>query len=175
MTNEEIFNKNTNIAYKIANRYKLYYPDEYEDIKQVALMGLWKAILDYNHVNALTTYAYIVIPHEINMYLRHVKRHIEHDISINTPIHESSSNCLMTIEDVLEDNTNYIDILLNEINFDNIVNKMEVTEFERKILNLRISGITQREVAKIYKLSQAQICRIEKRIGKKNHKRINYI
>ena len=38
MTNEEIFNNNVNIAYKIANRYVTNYYEEKEDIRQIALM-----------------------------------------------------------------------------------------------------------------------------------------
>lgn len=37
MTKEEMFNNNINIAYKIANTYRLNYPSEFEDIKQIAL------------------------------------------------------------------------------------------------------------------------------------------
>lgn len=38
MTNEELFNNNIKIAYKIANKYKINYVNEYDDIKQIALM-----------------------------------------------------------------------------------------------------------------------------------------
>ena len=72
MTNEEMnemFNKNVNIAYKIANRYRTNYPEEYEDIKQVALLGLWKAIQHYNPKWSLSTIEYITIFHNIKVYL----------------------------------------------------------------------------------------------------------
>lgn len=75
MTNEEIFNNNVNIAYKIANRYRTNYYEEIEDIRQIALMELWRCIVNWDHVHALTTYAYLCIPNKINMYLRHVKKH----------------------------------------------------------------------------------------------------
>lgn len=37
MTKEEMFNNNVNIAYKIANTYRLNYPSEFEDLRQIAL------------------------------------------------------------------------------------------------------------------------------------------
>ena len=74
MTNEEIFNNNVNIAYKIANRYVTNYYEEIEDIQQIALMELWRCIESWDHVHALTTYAYLCIPNKINMYLRYVKK-----------------------------------------------------------------------------------------------------
>lgn len=37
MTKEEMFHNNINIAYKIANTYKINYPSEIEDIRQIAL------------------------------------------------------------------------------------------------------------------------------------------
>ena len=66
MTNKEIFNNNINIAYKIANKYLINYRNEYEDIKQVALLGLWKAVLTFKNGYAFSTYAYPVIQNAIN-------------------------------------------------------------------------------------------------------------
>ena len=46
MTNEELFNKNINIAYKLAWQYKNSGIDM-EDIKQICLYALWKAVITY--------------------------------------------------------------------------------------------------------------------------------
>ena len=97
MTNEEMFEKNIKIAYKIANRYRINYLSEYEDIKQIALLALWKAVLTFNNTNAFSTYAYVVISNEINLYLRRNKK-TEQEISINTSINDGE----LTIEDILQ-------------------------------------------------------------------------
>ena len=47
MTNEEIFNDNVNIAYKIANRYRTNYYEEIEDIQQIALIELWRCVVNW--------------------------------------------------------------------------------------------------------------------------------
>ena len=59
---------------KIANKYRANYSEEFEDIKQLALIGLWKAVTRYNGKNALSTFAYVVIQNEINLYLRKIKK-----------------------------------------------------------------------------------------------------
>ena len=68
MTKEEMFNKNIKLAYKIANKYRINHSNEIEDIKQIALIGLWKAVTRYNGKNTLSTFAYVVIQNEINLY-----------------------------------------------------------------------------------------------------------
>lgn len=88
MTNEEMFNKNINIAYKIANKYLDNYKNEYEDIKQIALLGLWKAVLTFKNTYAFSTYSYKVIFNEINHYLRNRKKAYLNEISIQNQIAE---------------------------------------------------------------------------------------
>lgn len=79
MTKEELFNQNTGLAYHVAQKYKTNYQDELEDIKQVALMGLWKAILKYDGRAKLSTFACFCIQNEINQYLRSArKNNMEH-------------------------------------------------------------------------------------------------
>lgn len=46
MSNEEIFNKNIKIAFKLVQQYKNA-GIELEDLKQMSLMGLWKAVITY--------------------------------------------------------------------------------------------------------------------------------
>ena len=107
MTKEEMFNKNIKIAYKIANRYLTNYASEYEDIKQIALMGLWKAVSTFNNTHAFSTYAYTVISNEINYYLRTVKKHYNtislkrevKDLIKNETINISGFECI-AVEDI---------------------------------------------------------------------------
>lgn len=166
MTNEEIFNDNVNIAYKIANRYMTNYYEEMEDIRQIALMELWRCVESWDHVHALTTYAYLCIPNKINMYLRHVRKHNK-NISINTVVYSDGDGNDQTILDLIEDPDDCIFRLLDDINADGVLNNICFTEKEKQVINLRIEGLSQEQVGKIMKLSQAQISRIQIKIKNK--------
>lgn len=172
MTNEEIFNNNVNIAYKIANRYATNYYEEIEDIQQIALMELWRCVENWDHVHALTTYAYICIPNKINMYLRHVRKH-EKDISIDTVIHSDGNGNNHTILDLIEDPDDCIFRLLDDINAEGVLNNIYLTEKEKQVIYLRMEGFSQAQVGIIINLSQAQISRIKMRIKKKISEYIN--
>ena len=166
MTNEEIFNDNVNIAYKIANRYMTNYYEEMEDIRQIALMELWRCVESWDHVHALTTYAYLCIPNKINMYLRHVRKHNK-NISINTVVYSDGDGNDQTILDLIEDPDDCIFKLLNNIDVKEVLNNICFTEKEKQVINLRIEGLNQEQVEKIMKLSQAQISRIQIKIKNK--------
>lgn len=166
MTNEEIFNDNVNIAYKIANRYMTNYYEEIEDIRQIALMELWRCVESWDHVHALTTYAYLCIPNKINMYLRHVRKH-EKNISINTVVYSDGDGNDQTILDLIEDPDDCIFKLLNNIDDKEVLDNICFTEKEKQVINLRIEGLSQEQVGKIMNLSQAQISRIQIKIKNK--------
>ena len=166
MTNEEIFNDNVNIAYKIANRYMTNYYEEMEDIRQIALMELWRCVESWDHVHALTTYAYLCIPNKINMYLRHVRKHNK-NISINTVVYSDGDGNDQTILDLIEDPDDCIFRLLDDINADGVLNNICFTEKEKQVINLRIKGLNQEQVGEIMNLSQVQISRIQTKIKNK--------
>lgn len=172
MTNEEIFNDNVNIAYKIANRYMTNYYEEIEDIRQIALMELWRCIENWDHVHALTTYAYLCIPRKINIYLRHVRKH-EKNISINTIIHSDGNGNDQTILDLIEDPDDCIFRLLDDINAEGVLDNIYLTKKEKQVINLRMEGFSQVQVGEIMNLSQPQISRIQIKIKKKIKEYIN--
>ena len=164
MTNEEMFNKNTNIAYKIANRYLVNYANEYEDIKQVALMGLWKAVLTFNDTHAFSTYAYTVISNEINMYLRTIKKN-NSTISLKQEVKEN-----ITLEDILADKNNYIEKLENNLDIENYISQIRNSKLkgkEKTVFELTLKGYKQRQIAKITGCSQPQVSRLIKKLRKR--------
>lgn len=164
MTNEEMFNKNIKIAYKIANKYLTNHASEYEDIKQIALMGLWKAVLTFNNKYAFSTYAYRVISNEINYYLRTVKKN-HSTISLKQEIKEN-----MILEDVLADKNNYIEKLENSLAIENYISQIrnsKLKEQEKIVFELSLKGYRQDEIAKIVGYSQPHISRIIKKLRTK--------
>lgn len=166
---EKLFNDNINIAYKIARQYKKNYNNEFEDIVQISLLGLWKAINYYNGKYALSTYAYKVINNDICQYLRHLKKHDRiKEISLYTNITYNNELEKITIEDLLEDNNCIKDI-------DNYLELNELRIYEKQLLshesenNIRIwnylkAGYTQQYIAKLENISQAQVSRIRKNL-----------
>lgn len=166
MTNEEmnqLFNENTKIAYKIANQYRTNYPEEYEDIKQIALLGLWKAIQNYNPKWALSTIAYKIIFNNINYYLRSVKKHRDYDFSINTVLC-SDENSVLTVEDLISDDKDQIDDTLQRMCIQQSFDKMNLSEIEEKFINLKRQGLSQNEIGEKLNRSQAQISRIQTKL-----------
>lgn len=166
MTNEEMndmFNKNINIAYKIANRYRINYPEEYEDIKQIALLGLWKAIQNYNPKWALTTIAYKTIFNNINDYLRSVKKHKDHDFSMYTVVCTDDKSEL-TVKDLIPDDTDHIDTMLRDIDIQQAFDRLNLSEIEEEFLDLKKQGLSQREIGENLNRSQAQISRIQTKV-----------
>lgn len=164
MTNEEMFNKNINIAYKIANRYLINYANEYEDIKQVALMGLWKSVLTFKNTYAFSTYAYTVISNEINWYLRTIKKN-NNTISLKQEIKEN-----ITLEDILSDKNNYIEELENSLDIENYIIQIKNSKLKRKekmVFELSLRGYKQDRIAKIIGCSQPQVSRLIKKIRKR--------
>ena len=175
MTNEEMnkmFNKNINIAYKIANQYRINYPEEYEDIKQVALVGLWKSIQHYNPKWAITTIAYKTIYNDINYYLRSIKKHHDNDISIYTVLNEKD-NDILTIEDLLPDNHDAIEAMLLDLDIEHAFNKLNLSKIEEDFLELKKKCLSQAEIGKKLNKSQAQISRIQTKIREKFKTQIN--
>ena len=156
MTKEEMFNKNIKIAYKIANRYLTNYASEYEDIKQIALMGLWKAVSTFDNTHVFSTYAYTVISNEINYYLRTVKKNYN-TISLKQEIKEN-----ITLEDILADKNNYIEKLENSLAIENYISQIrnsKLNEKEKMVFELSLKGYKQRQIAKIIGCSQTEVSR----------------
>lgn len=165
MDAKELFDKHTNFAYKIANKY-FNYPKEREDIIQQALLGLWIAAenFDGSKDTKFMTFAGICINNSILMYLKKIKKHIGHQ-SIDAPIAEN-----MNLLDFLEDDTDYIQELEEKIELDKMRKILDNLDLKRRnveIFKLLLEGKKQHEVAKIKGVTQPVISRIKKRVEKK--------
>ena len=161
MTKEDLFNKNTNIAYKITQHYRLC-GIEYEDLKQICLYGLWKAVLTYRQGKgyAFTTYAYRVIQNEVNYYLRKNRKYFT-DKYFSSIIYDN-----LTLEDVLEDKNNELERIEKRIDNENYITKIRnsnLKEREKQVLELLLQNYKQQQIAKIVGCSQPQVSRIIKK------------
>lgn len=161
MTNEEMFEKNIGLAYKAASRYIINHSWEIEDIKQVALIGLWKAVLTFKNTYAFSTYAYKVILNEINLYLRKNKKR-EQEISINTSINDDR----LTIEDTLQSEDN-IEKTLDKIEILIFISNIHFTDREKEVYDLLKKGYRQAQISRMLNLSKQRVSKIQEQIMEK--------
>lgn len=163
MTKEELFEENQPLAVYIANKFKGY-DREFEDIKQQAFEGLWYACIKFDGRGAFSTLAYPCIEHKILQYLRTVKKHNLHDISMNKPTTDD-----LYLEDMLADDSDPFDVILDSIVvkdgkewLDDILD----TDRKKYIFNEYLKGTTQKNIANNVNLTQSYVSRIQADIKK---------
>lgn len=172
---EQMFNDNIKLAYYVANRYRRNYPEEYDDILQVALLGLWKAIDRYNGKWALSTIAIKIMSNNINYYLRSVKRHRDNDISIHTILINNESNPI-TIEDQIADTeVDDLDTQIDLIILQDCINNGIFSPNEAVCIRYLYLGYTQKEIGNIIGVSQPQVSRYIKNVQRKLQKHTHSI
>lgn len=165
MDKKELFSKNIKLAYYIADRYLINYPDEKEDIRQIALMSLWKAVLKFDGRVAFSSYACAAMINNINCYLRDYRKKDKYNIiSINEEIKDYENK---TIEDILIDKHDYIEESITKTDLYNSINNIDLNDGDKYILSLYMEGFTQIEISKKFGLSQGTISRILKNIFNK--------
>lgn len=166
MKQEEMFYNNIKLAYKIANKYFINCKDDYEDIKQVALLGLWKAVLTFKNTNAFSTYAYTVITNEINYFLKKCKKH-NNNYSLQSIVADN-----IEYQDLLKDNNDFTVIYEEESEIEYKRKMLErvkelMKETDRKIIELLLQGYNQTEIATMLNITQPTVSRIRDKIKKK--------
>lgn len=166
---EAIILGNLKIAMKVA--YKYISPDaayEFDDILQVAVLGLIKAIdtFDYHKGYAFTTYGMKVIASQINILFRRFK-YTKLIISLDETIAYNEKSEGLTIgEIVVDENTNIEEDVEHIVMWSLIESELDcLTEKERNIIidKFGLYGndpLLQRELAVKYNYSQGYICRI---------------
>ena len=150
---EQLFNQWTEFAWFLLWRHFPQLALD-EDMKQEALLGLWKACMTYDKDKSqFSTYAAQCILNQVRQVLR--KRSYEPDIvSLSTPVGDEDEN--LTLEAVLEDpvpsiDEGYIDLkdFLRGLN-----------ERDKKLIQLRLQGKTQKQIAQEMGLAQSYCSRL---------------
>ena len=165
MINQMII-ENMGIAHRIANDYiKKGNAFEYEDLRQICYLGLVKAAKTYEngHYTAFTTYAYKVIQNEIYMNLRKWKKK-GNDVSIYTQIAEKDGDETYLI-DVFTSDTDIEDEVIDK-DYKQLLKKAINTKLkglEKDVLNLKVAGKKEQEIAERLGISQSYANRVAKR------------
>lgn len=162
MTNEEMFNNNIKLAYKNAQRYKNC-GIEHEDLQQICLYALWKAVLTYKQEKgiAFSSYAYRVIQNEVNFYLRKNRKYFKNKY-FSEIVCEN-----IKLEDILADTHNEIEKIESRIDNENYIRRIRnsnMKEKERQVLELSLKGYKQKQIAETIECSQPQVSRIIKKL-----------
>lgn len=154
---------NLGLAGMVAKRY-LNLNFEYDDLFQVACIGLIKAVdlFDPSRGFKFSTLAVKVINYEILKHMRKQKKH-EQILSLDEPMKGTADFRLL---DVLEDDCNIATEVVEKIQYvgylDNL-KKVSFTPKERECIRLRSQGLTQTEIAELLGTNQVQVSRYLKR------------
>lgn len=165
----------------VAHIIKKYYgtQSEQDDLVSIGTIGLIKAIDTFKPDKniRLSSYASRCIENEILMHFRSVKK-IAQDISLNETIDTDKDGNPLTLMDIMAVDDHILDNLdmkLNSRKLGQFINE-ELSEREKRIIILRygLNGkepMTQKNVAKLMKISRSYVSRIETKALKQLRKR----
>ena len=161
--NPQLFNKflesNKGFIEKIILQYINHAHTEYNDVMQVARIGLWKALHTFNprkYNNTFSTFAYIAIKNDVLQYLKKHYQYYKHIVSndiMNNNIATNKNNDVLryinwnTIRHASLYN-NFEDTMLTKISLTQSLNKL--TTMEKEIFTLKSQGYTFQEIANKY-------------------------
>ena len=157
----------------VAHIIKKYYSSQYDqdDLISIGTIGLIKAVSSFDNSKGtrLATYAARCIENEILMYFRNQKKSSQ-DVYMSDPIDTDKDGNALTLIDVIADEGDIIDNLDIKIKSEKLALyiKEVLSDREQLIIKLRygLGGceeLTQREVAKMLKISRSYVSRIEKK------------
>ena len=162
--------KNQRLVHHLLKKKKIN-PCDYDDLLQIGTIGLTKAVMTFDETRQVKfgTYAARCIENEINMYFRKNKNDMR-NVSLNEPLNEDGSGNVLTLEDVLfdESESNFTEIFQHREMLEKII-RMILNCFsarDRNIFLFSIGGSLQRELANKFNISQSYISRIQKKLRK---------
>lgn len=162
MTKEEInclVLDNEKLAYLMAHKYKQKVSSfiEFDDLKSTCLFGLVKAAnsFDNSKGSKFSTYACKVIQNEILMLIRK----------------ESKNTRTFSLDSIITDDVTYVELISDDYNLEQqFFNSMEVDLLIKYIdelpgrlkwiINYKLKGLTQQQIAEKLDISQAQVSRL---------------
>lgn len=147
-------------------------PEEQDDLISIGTIGLIKAVNSFDESKGikLATYASKCIENEVLMYFRSQKK-FSQDISINEPIDTDSEGNPLTLMDIICTEDTISDDIDKKMTIRKLYKFIEELENEREktiiIMRYGLYGTkprTQKEIAKILRISRSYVSRIEKKV-----------
>ena len=135
-----------------------------EDLYSIGIIGVVKAVNTFNPDKgfAFSTYATQIIRNEILMTFR--KKRIVPAFSFDEP-YQLENGDLVNLSEVIADSRKFEEEVIADMQMEQIFSNL--SDREKKIISLSMDRKTQREIAEICGISQAQVSRIRKSIYKK--------
>ena len=156
---ERLIIENEALVYHVLKQMHLY--SQLEDYYDVGMIGLCKAVktFDNSKGSKFSTYACICIRNTILMDIRDQKRQCDYySISLQTPVGGEKDEILL--EDTISDYELEVDILNKEEKMALIESIRKLNDEDRQMINLYFwKEMTQKEIARYLKMSQANVSR----------------
>lgn len=156
---ERLIIENEALVYHVLKQMHLY--SQLEDYYDVGMIGLCKAAktFDNSKGSKFSTYACICIRNTILMDIRDQKRQCDYySISLQTPVGGEKDEILL--EDTISDYELEVDILNKEEKMALIESIRKLNDEDRQMINLYFwKEMTQKEIARYLKMSQANVSR----------------
>ena len=176
----ELIEHNLRLVAHIAKKYTTPKRDA-DDVISIGVVGLIKAVSTFNSQkgNTLATYAARCIENEILMSLRSEKKQAG-EVSLSEPIGMDKDGNEISLSEVLGSDEDEIHNAVELTVAGEYLRKAMdtvLTPRERKVIELRygLTGgriVTQREIAKLLRISRSYISRIEKKALHKLNKEL---
>lgn len=156
---ERLIIENEALVYHVLKQMHLY--SQLEDYYDVGMIGLCKAAktFDNSKGSKFSTYACICIRNTILMDIRDQKRQCDYySISLQTPVGGEKDEILL--EDTISDYELEVDILNKEEKMALIESIRKLDNDDRQMIDLYFwKEMTQKEIARYLKMSQANVSR----------------
>lgn len=172
---DDMARDNYSLVYYVVNMFKNTNIDT-DELVSIATVGYAKALNSYDTERDVkfSTYAINCIRNEILFFLRKEKNHLQKNVSMNLILSTDKNGNELSIGDTISNSENEEESVEKQVVLLNDIEKLkeamsDLTENERYIVTYRFGldrGIikTQREIAEIIGMSQANISKIEKNV-----------
>lgn len=152
---EEVLNKYMAHILYLSKPYMKYY--EYEDLIQIGSMALWEAYEKYDISREIGFgyYAKIFIRNELSHFIRDQYKHKIKWESYNKTFNLGGKD--IEISETLESEYNGIQEIESEIYVEYLLDNLD--EEQRKVVELKTKGYTQKDIAKVFNSNQVWVSR----------------
>ena len=160
MSCEDICDKLKLLIYKLAHNYNNC--GEFEDLTQIAYMGLIKAYNNYDYAKGVLfeTYASIIIRNDFLIAFRKTKKLNEIE-----SLQSNKSEEGIELSETLNDKVNYENFALNKIAINKVINQAK--EIDKQIISLKKKGLSYTDISNKINLSENAISKRLRRVCKK--------